>query len=83
MARKIVREVGLKPERAMGPWEPVTLEPRIGHSDRDVLAALKSIHAEEVERLAPGFLSANIPPDSIEKLHTVAEVHRKVRKQMH
>jgi len=83
MARETTGESSPKTDGPGEPRQSVTLEPKTGYSDRDVLSALKTVRAKEVHQLAPGFLSALIPSDGVEKLHLVAEVHPKVLKQMH
>lgn len=62
---------------------PVLVEPQRGHSDEEVVAALESCGATNVEILAPGFISARAPARVMSELASVAQFHRKRRKRMH
>ncbi|MFO0952107.1 MAG: hypothetical protein U0835_13355 [Isosphaeraceae bacterium] len=64
-------------------WVAVTLEPREGRTDREVVRALRSAGAREIDVLAPRFISAQALSDSLGDLKEVAEVHVKMPKQMH
>ena len=72
-----------KADEPIGGWVPVMLEPKQGRGDEDIVGMLRDAGAREVEVLAPGFVSANAPTSSLDALRTIAEVHPKVRKQMH
>jgi hypothetical protein len=75
--------------RRAGPGRPgaepvhVTVEPKPGRSDAEIAQALQHAGALEIESLAPGFLSAIVPLSHLDQLRAIAEVHPKVRKQMH
>lgn len=60
----------------------VTLEPRPGHTDEDVLKVLKQHGASEVEVIAPGFISAVAPGEVLRTAEAVAHVHVKPQQQM-
>ena len=44
---------------------PVLIEPLEGHTDAEVLEVLRVLGAQEVEILAPGFISAQADPDEL------------------
>lgn len=64
-------------------WVSVTLEPKEGSSDREVVSALREAGACDVEVLAPGFISAIASPACLDLLRPIARISPKVRKQMH
>ena len=53
----------------------VTLEPLAGHTDSEVIGALKSVGAEGIELIAPGFIVADANIDLLQGLSLVARVH--------
>jgi hypothetical protein len=60
----------------------VTVEPRAGHSDAEIVNTLREAGAEDVEVLAPGFVSAHTDTATLGLLDEIADVHVKARKQM-
>jgi hypothetical protein len=72
-----------QPGRPGEDWVSVTLEPKEGSSDREVVSALHEAGACEVEVLAPGFISAIASPTCLDLLRPLARISPKVRKQMH
>ena len=61
----------------------VFVEPRPGHSDEEVVSALRQNGAENVEVLAPGFISAQASGESLQKVEEIAYIHPKHESQMH
>ena len=59
----------------------VLVEPRPGHSDEEVVAALKQQGAQDIDILSPGFISALVTPAAASLLSAIADVHKKVVKQ--
>jgi hypothetical protein len=57
------------------------LEPLPGHSDDEVMHLLRDGGAQEIDRLAPGFISALADRPTLEAARAVAFVHPKVAKQ--
>jgi hypothetical protein len=53
---------------------PVVLEPLEGHSDEEILSMLRELDASAIELLAPGYISANVSSDGIERLQDRALV---------
>jgi len=62
---------------------PVVVEPDAQHTDVDVVALLETSGASRVRILAPGYISARVGLDSLDKIETVARVSLKHRKELH
>ena len=60
----------------------VLLRPLPGHDDDEVMRSLRELGASEVELLAPGFISANVPASAREAAEQLARVEVKARKSM-
>ena len=56
---------------------PVLIEPLQGHTDEAVVQKLKKMGARTTKVLAPGFISAMIRKDSMERLREIAYVREK------
>jgi hypothetical protein len=67
----------LTPPALSESFQPVLVEPRAGHSDRDVVALLERAGAREVDVLAPGFISALLRSSAFQALAEIADVHPK------
>ena len=61
----------------------VLVEPRQGHSDEEVASALVRCGAENVEVLAPGFISVQASGECLQKVEDIAHIHPKQNSQMH
>jgi hypothetical protein len=61
----------------------VTLEPRPGHTDQEVVSLLKKHGARQVAILAPGFVSAVADGATLKAAAAVAHVQLKARKTPH
>jgi hypothetical protein len=53
---------------------PVVIEPLEGHSDEEILGALRELDASAIDLLAPGYISANLSLEGIERLQDRALV---------
>jgi hypothetical protein len=60
----------------------VMLEPYPGQADEEVMASLQAAGAEEVQLLAPGFISAQARPAALKAIESQAHIHVKARKQL-
>jgi hypothetical protein len=76
------RKVASAPWRAQGPVS-VTVEPRAGFSDEQVITELERSGAERIVVIAPGFISAEATPDCFSSLDRIAMVHVKPEHQLH
>jgi hypothetical protein len=70
------------------PWLPedrvsVTIEPRAGVSDGEVLRLLERAGAHNVNVVAPGFISADASPTSLDAVQRIAHISRKPEHQLH
>jgi hypothetical protein len=55
----------------------VLIEPREGHTDREVVESLKETGASQIKVLAPGHISAHINTNAVGKLKVLAFVRPK------
>lgn len=60
----------------------VVLEPLPGHSDDEIAQSLKESGASKIEILAPGFISAEAKPSTLESMRQIAQLNVKQRKQL-
>ena len=60
---------------------PVVVEPLDGHTEAEVLAWLHASGANDVETLAPRYISARVSLDRAESLEAIARVTLKRRKE--
>ncbi|MGH9658634.1 MAG: hypothetical protein ACRD96_08825 [Bryobacteraceae bacterium] len=60
----------------------VSIEPLRGHTDREVVAALRAGGATQIEILAPGFISAEATTKCLEALRAIAQIHSKPVKHL-
>lgn len=58
-----------------------TVEPAPGVSDAQLLEALERLGAREVEHMAPGFVSAEVPPEAVGELAAIAALTEKAEKR--
>lgn len=58
------------------------LEPLPGHSEDEVMHLLRDGGAQEIDRLAPGFISALADRATLETARAIAYVHPKVAKRL-
>ena len=58
---------------------PVTVEPRKGFTDQQVVDKLSDQAATEIDVVAPGFISAQLPATSFKAIEQCAFVHEKKR----
>ena len=62
---------------------PVLISPCQGHTQEEVIDRLQQLGAENLQFPADGFISAEIDPDSVKNLESLASVEIKQRYQMH
>ncbi|MBE9167561.1 hypothetical protein IQ238_08535 [Pleurocapsales cyanobacterium LEGE 06147] len=62
---------------------PALLSPRQGHTQEEIVNQLEKLEAENLQFPADGFISAEIKPNSVKDLESVAIVEIKHRYQMH
>ena len=53
---------------------PVVIEPLEGHSDEEILAVLRELDASAIDLLVPGYISASLSLEGIERLQDRALV---------
>jgi hypothetical protein len=53
----------------------VTLEPKLGHSDQEIMNALADAGASKIVRIAPGFIAADADTDKLTNFSSIAHVH--------
>jgi hypothetical protein len=61
----------------------ITVEPRKGHTQAEILTALKKIGAERVHVLSPTFVSAQAKFGDLAILETVARIHVRTPHEMY
>ena len=61
----------------------ITVEPRLGISEDDVVKLLNSKGAHRVTVVAPGFISAEARTESLDEIERIAHVHVKPEHQLH
>jgi hypothetical protein len=81
--KKTSRQAGPPLGGAAGDVIAVTVEPRPGHSDEQVISALQSVGAIDITPLAPGFISARVAVPALSGMRQVAYVHAKPLNQLH
>lgn len=60
----------------------VIAEPKAGYSTEDVRKLLESLCAEDINILAPGFISAKLPKNKFKVVEDIAHVEEKRSKQI-
>ena len=53
----------------------VTVEPRDGHSDEEVIEKLRDVGAEGIRKITRGFVSARTTRNTLHALSAIARVH--------
>jgi hypothetical protein len=67
------------PPRSSDVW--VTVEPRAGHTDDEIVTRLGNAGVTEISVLAPGFISAYANTETLQCIEDIADVSVKHRKQ--